>query len=209
MQSRRDFLIATPLVLASAISTATARADQGRDQDQDQDALARATLALHLHLQSLRASPPPPPPQRQPQQAKTTATAKTVIYVYTPTFHCPACDRAKAFLQGNNDLEQSFQFTKLPRLTFKPDSYPMFYWSPKPNAWAIIYGWTDYDRFQAQYHQTPMGRESSRLQHNNYNPVYNWPGSLAHHLSTFHRQLISGMSQDQMERLHDRLHGVR
>ena len=169
----------------------------------DLDLQAQAALAVHMHMSAKRKlSAPAAAPVAEPSQP--------IVYVYKAPFKCPPCDAAEKALKNKNNLELYFEFDRLPKLVYQPEAFPHFYWQTQDGKWANHSGWTTLDSFMATYRQkieVPKAKAMAREPElDQYYPGWTWPGVLAQHLSSFHRINIAGMTQDQMEMTHDRIH---
>lgn len=168
---------------------------------------ARAALAI---------SELPLPP---PHVAAIETDTRPVIYKYGAKW-CGPCKRAAADLKAYAG-ELPFRIVEWDVDT-NSNGYsgkiPAWSWRTPKGTNGFI-GWYGVDhlikRWKDSQAPAPVtagaGAPNAYPQMKGYAPVYNWPGSLREHVRNFHRQgsLVDSLTQDQLEALHDKIHGVR
>lgn len=139
----------------------------------------------------------------EPTQTAPNAPAKPKLVMYTKP-SCTPCKVGKAALQAAQDLP--FDWYELNLLEESDVSVPKFEWN-SPNGKMSLTGWYGLDRLVSEFKRTQTKIKSvQKVEKNLYNPSWTWPGNLNQHLQSAHRINTSGMSQDQMERVHDAAH---
>lgn len=134
------------------------------------------------------------------------------VYFIWADFKCPLCDVIKGQLKDwkppFKPIHEVPNDPKFPKL----DYYPMVVWKNYKGNWVIYdlekYSWQGREMFLQTWKNTQVAPkiQTPKVDHP-YEPVLGWPGTLQKHLTKDHGVSIDGLSKDQMERLHDQLHG--
>lgn len=138
------------------------------------------------------------------------------IFLYSATW-CGPCRAAKEALAKIKDKPFVLDivdvdaekyppgFDKLPT---KLQTIPHFEWNT-PNG-RVYTKWKDYEDLVGKW---LLSKQRKNLTYTDvqvqegYKPKWTWPGKLADHLRLAHGKDVGALSQDQMELLHDELHG--
>lgn len=167
----------------------------------------------------LPANVPQNPPKIAPNERKT-------IIGYCTHGFCPPCLRAQEDAKAGR-LSVDVVWMPAPAWYLEYEKYdkerygfPAFHWIDADGHIRLESGYDDPADFEEMLREPYVctkiakGKLPGAVQRrwlgkgivNLYTPHWTWPGNLAHHLTSFHRVNVQGLSHDQMEALHDSLH---
>lgn len=186
--------------------------------------IAKARAKGVFILNSINESNPiikPPvaePPVAEPPVTEPPVAKKPLIYITYASFNCPPCEDLKSKLSVLkskgliNDLPFEISVTNKPPVN--PVHYPFVVWKNSNGAWIYLDNWIGLNDLIERWKYSQEPTANSKVNNNKtsgvstYTPVYTWPGDLRFHLENTHNANTANMTQDQLEMLHDRLHGV-
>lgn len=159
-------------------------------------------------------------PTTLPQEnSKGKVAREDTIYLYSAQW-CNVCHVAEAVIKKHKDLPFFIKVIDID-VSGKPKGFdslhsdlrtiPHFEWDTDKGR--VYSKWVSVEDLITKWNlsRLPAFPEKKGMQFSadNYNPRWTWPGNLAQHLKTRHGQDVDGLSQDQLESLHDRLHEGR
>lgn len=161
-------------------------------------------LALQRLNTPLIPTPPAPPKAEQEQETDN----KVTIYVTKAPFKCAPCDQC---VKDTKDKEfEDFKFDHKSPAKFQPESYPHLCWQDQSGKWYHVYGWSNVATFRRTYTekmgQAPKTQTFPKM--TGYKQQVRVRGDIASHIINDHGyNMPAGLTLDQMEALHDKLHG--
>ncbi len=141
------------------------------------------------------------------------------VYLYSASW-CSVCHVAEAVIKKHKDLPFFIKIIDID-VSGKPKGFdslspdlqtiPHFEWDTDKGR--VYSKWGGVEDLIRKWNNTRLSSfpEKNVIQSSadNYIPRWTWPGNLAQHLKTRHRQSVDGLTQDQLESLHDSLHEGR
>lgn len=148
------------------------------------------------------------PESVEPSVATATETVvsrdnRPVVYVYQQPKEqgsCPNC-LALALAAERDGQGWPIQFVFREGAPFPVEGYPTLHWTDESGKAWMYTGWPGIERFTKVW-KDPAPKPQSGP----YAARWTWPGNLSDHLRSTHGANVNGLSQDELERLHDQLH---
>jgi hypothetical protein len=197
------------------------------------DALQAVKRRYPLGAEATNVPEVPPLPAESPLPANVHGNApriapneRKVIIGYCTHGFCPPCLRAQDDAKAGR-LSVDVVWLPAPAWYLEYEKYdkerygfPAFHWIDTDGHIRLESGYSDPADFEEMLREPYVctkiakGKLPGAVQRrwlgkgivNLYTPHWTWPGNLAHHLTSFHRVSVQGLSHDQMEALHDSLH---